>query len=145
MDNVDLTGRQKAICEYIDKNPYTIKESVVKTLTKEGKGSRKTILNDINELVEYGIIGIRKDKPNSQIHHLVINNDSLLLSVMSDLDGFSKSFFILIDETKERFDEISHKIISYNSEDYLDAHSDIVQAQISLQILFQHLIGIYIA
>jgi hypothetical protein len=41
----------------------TIKERIIKTLTDEALGSRKTILKDIKILEEYGMVYIHKKNP----------------------------------------------------------------------------------
>jgi hypothetical protein len=98
----DLTRRERVVFEYISKYPGTIKERVIDSLVKDGEGSRVTILNTIKDLEKYGMIIIRKDKPNSQIHKLYVNNENVLIAVSQQLDNFKKNFFSLLDETQKK-------------------------------------------
>ena len=61
-----LPLRQQAIIEYINNNHGTSKQKVVDKVSEEGKGSRVTILNDIEILIENGLISARKIKKNKR-------------------------------------------------------------------------------
>src|SRR6185312_7068436 len=100
IQNVELAGRQKAILDYLrNTSSSPVKERIIESLTKNGKGSRKTILKDIKQLEEYGIVYIEKEKPNSQIHYVRIQKDSVLFSVMEDVRNLKNAFLLLLDET----------------------------------------------
>jgi DNA-binding transcriptional ArsR family regulator len=143
----ELTPRQKAILAYLIEHPdSTIKERIIENLTKAGKGSRKTILRDIRTLEDLGVIYIDKEKPNSQVHYVRIRNDNVLLSVMDELATLKDAFSVLIDDAKQTFDYFYRNIgVIIASKKYRleDAQLAVVHAQISLQILFQHFIGLY--
>jgi hypothetical protein len=75
---------------------------VVKHFDDEGISSRKTVYKDLRVLVkDYEMIVVRKDKPNSQIHHLYINEKNLLLSTITDLDNFKNALSVLLNKAKE--------------------------------------------
>jgi hypothetical protein len=142
-DNLQLSVRQKAILQCVRNNPNsTIKERIIKTLTDEGKGSRKTILKDIKTLEVYGMVRIDKEKPNSQVHFVRIRDDSILLQMMKDLEHFKKNFSSLVEAAKRVF-----KDEPLNKDDYDDGvrilNGRVLNIEIALQTLFEHFIGIY--
>ena len=97
-----FTIRQQAIIEFISKNHDSSKEDVIKELTSKNQGSRVTIMKEINLLIEeFNVIIPRKDKPNSMIYKLNINDTSELLVLYEDLTQIKKLFFILIDKIKQ--------------------------------------------
>ena len=67
---------------------------------RDGAGySRKTILKRISKLEkELGIIIVRPDKTNSQTHHLSVNYENELSSLIVDLDSFKHCYFNLMNE-----------------------------------------------
>jgi hypothetical protein len=150
-EEIELTERQNEILGCVRNNPNScIKQRIVDSLTADGKGSRKTILKDIEKLVEYGILYIDKKKPNSQVHYVRENNDSILLPVIEHIRNLKDTFSLLIDETKKTFDEMYETIESYDMnimddvDKFTNDRATIAHAQLSLQRLFQHSIGIYI-
>lgn len=147
-EEIELTERQNEILGCVRNNPNScIKQRIVDSLTADGKGSRKTILKDIEKLVEYGILYIDKKKPNSQVHYVRENNDSILLPVIEHIRNLKDAFSLLIDEAKMEFDEIYERTKVYdvgNREEFFNDQQTLVDAQLSLKILFQHSIGIYL-
>jgi hypothetical protein len=97
----DLSEKEKAILDYITNNPGTTKQGVVEGL--DGKYSRVTVFNTIKELDDYDMIIVRKDKPNSQIHKLFINDKDLFASLIQDLDAFEKAYFPLLKKAETKF------------------------------------------
>ena len=136
LSNLDFKGftpRQQAIIEYIKNKPASSKEEVIKELTNTSKGSRNTIVKDIDILIkEFNAIIPRKDKPNSMIYKLYINNDSELLSLYQDLNQIKDLFFILIDKIKQ-------DPLKYNSENKFN--TPIID---SIILIYIHILGIYI-
>src|SRR6266571_4178586 len=98
----DLNERDFKVLNYIKENPGTSKEGVVRGL--KGNPSRITILNILEELKGNEMLVERKDKPNSQLIHLYINNENLLVSVSKELDDFEKALISLLEKTKVKFD-----------------------------------------
>jgi hypothetical protein len=95
---------------------------VVKHFDDEGISSRKTVYKDLRVLVkDYEMIVVRKDKPNSQIHHLYINEKNLLLSTITDLDNFKNALSVLLNKAKEIHKKLEFeakrlvKITAYNA------------------------------
>ncbi|MGC1931062.1 MAG: hypothetical protein WA667_18995 [Candidatus Nitrosopolaris sp.] len=95
-EEYDFTEKEKRIREYIKNNPGTSKQGVVDNF--KGTCSRGPILNTINQMEKEGIILVREDEHNSQVHHLFINNENLLVSLIEELDSFKQRFFNLIDK-----------------------------------------------
>jgi DNA-binding MarR family transcriptional regulator len=93
----DLTQKEKLIIKHIRNNPGQTKEDVVRNL---GKYSRVPIFNSINKLVRDGLILIEEDEVNSRIHHLYVNNQNILISLIGDLDYFKAAYFNLIQKAK---------------------------------------------
>jgi Fe2+ or Zn2+ uptake regulation protein len=148
-ESVELTPRQNAILDYIRNTSNSlVKERIIEHLTKDGKGSRKTILKDIKQLEEYGMVYIDKEKPNSQIHYVRIQNKSVLLSVMENIKNLRDAFFLILDASKIKFDELNEIIESNDAEEGEDRAGSlqvgIVHAEVSLQRLFQHSFGMYV-
>lgn len=96
----DLSEKEKMIIDYVKKNPGTTKQGVVSGL--RGRYSRGPVFKAIEDLQKYGIIVVRKDTTNPQIHHLYINDESLLLSTAQELERVRNSFFVLIDKVKSK-------------------------------------------
>jgi hypothetical protein len=92
----DFTGKEKSTYEYIKNNPGTTKQGVVNNF--EGIYSRIPILNTIKQLEKAEIVEVRKDEHNSQVHHLFINNENILVSLIRELDSFKQPFFNLVDK-----------------------------------------------
>jgi len=107
-----ITDRQKAIIEFITKNPGISKAEIIRKLTQDSKGSRVTIVNDIDELEnEHHIIICKRDKPNSQIYKVYVNEDNILLDTYDKLYDFKKNFIETIDKVildKNWTEEIEH-------------------------------------
>lgn len=96
----DLRDKEKMVIDYVTKNPGTTKQGVVDAL--KGKYSRGPIFNAIEGLQKLGIIVVRKDTANPQIHHLYINDDSLLLSAAQEFESVKNNFSDLINKVKSR-------------------------------------------
>jgi hypothetical protein len=143
--SLQLSARQKAILQCVRNNPdSTIKERIIKTLTDEALGSRKTILKDIKILEEYGMVYIHKKKPNSQVHYVMIRNDSILLRMTEDLEHFKKNFSSLVEAAKRVINDERWNKDDYDEVDGVRILNErIVKIELSLQTLFEHFIGIY--
>jgi predicted transcriptional regulator len=101
-EQYDLTEKERDVFDYIRKNPSTTKQELVNNLDKY---SRATIFKVLKDLEYYGMIIVRLDVNNSQIHHLFINDDSLLVSVVNGLDDFEKVYFTLLKKLNDKFDK----------------------------------------
>jgi hypothetical protein len=139
----DLSEREKTIFNYIRKNPGIIKQRVVDWCVENGKGSRVTALASIKDLENYGMIYLSKDKPNSQIHKLFINNDSLLVTLFQELDDFKNVFFALVEKIIDK--HLEH-MTSRDSKRSSESKRIDSMAVLSDSILFySQLINVYIA
>ena len=98
----DLTEREKAIYTLIRKKPEISQQKVIDELSPQSMGSRMTVIKGIKNLNKIGLIKILKDKPNSQIHKLVVNEDSLFGSVTHDLDNFKETYLKLLNKSSRK-------------------------------------------
>jgi hypothetical protein len=143
----DFTDRQKDILEYLDRNDdgknlvdeRLVKNRIIDDLTKRGKGSRMTILRDINTLVEEEVLYVYKVKQNSQTHYVHRSKESLLLSVTTDLRRLKNAFFTLCDESKNAFTRMIEKMDTQRSWGDM---SLIARAHTSIWTLFRHFVSI---
>ena len=134
IDFHEFTSRQQTIIDYIKKNPGCSKEGIVKELTNLSGGSRNTIFKDLDILIkESNVIIAKKDKPNSQIYKLFINNQSELLLLHQDLNKIENLFKIIIN--KITFNDKNSNVITVESSFHL-THS--------LILIYIHILGIYI-
>jgi hypothetical protein len=111
----DTEGKQKTVLEFIRKNPNINKQKVVDHFEKHF--SRTSVYNIIKDLVKYEQV---IDKPNENNRHtrcLIINENSVLLSVIGEMDNFKKHFFRLLDNLKQRLSEIEGKPVPNNGKD----------------------------
>lgn len=90
----DFNAIEKVVYEYIKNNPGTTQQRVIDNISR----SRNTIHKAIHRLEKGQVIVIREDEHNSRIHHLFINNEHLLISLMEEVDSFRRNYFTLIDE-----------------------------------------------
>ena len=129
----EFTSRQQKIIKYIEKNPATSKEAIIKELTNLGESSRNTIFKDLEILIkEYNIIIPKKDKPNSQIYKLYVNNQSELLLLYQDLNKIENLFRIIIN--KITYNDINSNI---TAKPFFDLTNNII-------LIYTHILGIYI-
>jgi hypothetical protein len=112
---MEVEERHKKIMGYVQANPGCNKEMVVKNFCEQI--SRVTILNDLVDLKNQGIISITNKKQNSRDHHLFVNADNILVSVSNELKEFEKSMFYLLEKSKIVFDN-EFKTGKSNSELY---------------------------
>jgi hypothetical protein len=88
--------KEEAVIDFVTKHNGATKQTVVDAL--DGKYSRMIVFDTIKELEKYEIITIKKNKPNSQVHNLYINetnrllieNDNLLEFEIAITDLFNK-------------------------------------------------------
>ena len=78
MSQPGITKRDWKIIEYIKKNAGCSKQDVVRGTN--GYSSRITILNILNKLENERMIIARKERTNSQIYRLFVNNESLIIT-----------------------------------------------------------------
>ncbi len=82
------------------------------------------------------MIYARKDKPNSQIYKLYVNEDSTFLSVYRELEIFENAFSALIEETKIRFVK-ENESWPFSKSKSSDVFSDLL-------LIYHHVLGIYL-
>jgi predicted transcriptional regulator len=98
-----LSEKEKSVFKHIRDHPGTSKEEVVNSVKNY---SRVTILKTINSLAEDGLIFDKEDENNSKRHHLFINTDNELASLITKLDSLKESYFSLLDKTQLLKDNI---------------------------------------
>ena len=70
-----VEDRRKKILSFIQEQPGIIKADVIRYMERNGS-SIMTTHGIIIDLIKEGLIIERKDKPNSQVHHLYINDEN---------------------------------------------------------------------
>lgn len=98
----DLSQRHLDILQILKSNPGCNKQFVVNSL--DGRYSRVTIFKLLNDLVEWDLIVIEKEKSNSQNFKLFIKDEDLRLGLIKDLDAFERAFF-----------QLTYKVIKKNN------------------------------
>jgi hypothetical protein len=140
----NLSEKERNVLDYIRKNPGTTKKGVEDGI---GKYSRVPVFRTISCLVRYGIVVVRKDENNSQIHHLYVNNENLLLSVIQDFDEFKRGFFPLLEKVKEKMRELESKRKSIHKRDdkyedkILKSEDDLLYGIVSIH---RHVVDMYV-
>jgi hypothetical protein len=71
---VDYHTRREKIIEFISNNLKCTKAQVIRYMNKIGFASDMTTHRIIKELENEEIISVLKDKPNSQVHYLIMND-----------------------------------------------------------------------
>ena len=99
MDADCSSERESVILKYVQKHPGSTNEQVIKGL--DGTFSRVTVFNTLKLLKERQMILIKKDKPNSQIHYLFVNDENLVVKHMRELDNFANVFIQFLIKIKE--------------------------------------------
>jgi hypothetical protein len=120
MSQSELTERDWKVIEYIKKNPGCSKQDVVRGM--KGNPSRITVLNILDRLEYEGMIIPRKEKENSQIYQLFINNESLIIPKKQLLDDFKNSYLDLVNKSKEKIDPKADNTYLINSLLWLYEH-----------------------
>ena len=142
-ESTELSGRQKKILKYIEKNQGTSKEDVIKK--NPDIGSRMTIVKSINNLIEMRMLIVRPDDSNQHIQPLYTNNEDILLAIINDLEFFKQVYFRLIDETAKKLKELWTK---YLKKGVLGRHtniwSDMLHLRAALLMPYKNLIVMYI-
>lgn len=143
---IEITPKIFKIVEYIKQHPGCSKENVVRGMN--GNPSRITVLNIITELEQDKMIIARKERPNSQIYKLFINNDNLIVSVDQDLLKIKDAFHILFSKLGDRIKKSSK--VGGSDKGYFRMGKDrqMIQNKIShmnyaIIQLYRHLIGMY--
>lgn len=116
----ELTERDWKIIKYIKENPGCSKQDVVKGM--EGNPSRITVLNILDRLEYEGMINARKEKENSQIYQLFINNENAIIPKKQLLDDFKNSYLDLVNKSKEKIDPKTDNTYLINSLLWLYEH-----------------------
>jgi hypothetical protein len=62
------------------------------------------------------MIVVKKDKPNSQTHHLYLNKDDWAVSTILGIEDFKNAFFILLDKAKPKYNELESKAKRYTKD-----------------------------
>ena len=88
LESKGLSEKDQKILDYIKSHPGSTKTAVVNGL--DGVYSRVTVLNTIKRLVNYGLVEEHKDKPNSQTHHLRINDKNEFNTIDQELSEIEK-------------------------------------------------------
>lgn len=121
-------------------NPGCSKAAVVRGFIKEA--SRITVLNRLDTLEVEDYIVTRKDKPNSQIYKIFLNENNLLVTETADLEHFKKVFSEMLETLVTRSDQLEmlwHKVRRQSPPHEYLKPSDLILP------IYSHLMGVYIA
>lgn len=133
------------ILEFVRNNPDSIKGTIIDALTLKGIGSRKTILRDIKTLEDIGMLMIHKEKPNSMVHHVRINQESIFLKIKHEAEDLSSNFSQYIDLVNQGIEKLWDQHEETDDDDKIDKLTETkFCVEYSLQVLFQHFICIYV-
>jgi hypothetical protein len=101
----DGPSRRDKIYLYIKEHPGTTQTEVIEYTTNKGISSLVTTRNLIQKLVAEKIVIVRKDRSNSQIHHLFVDEENIherIYNQISNLEKFisktNQYFFRLLDD-----------------------------------------------
>ena len=113
----NMEDRRGKIIEYVKANSRCTKTEVIKDMEKKGIGSIKTIHPIIIDLLNEGILLVLKNRPNSQIHRLIINDKNEFNQIdetLSEIENF-------MDKMDEQIDKM--RIARHNADQINgDAH-----------------------
>jgi Fe2+ or Zn2+ uptake regulation protein len=94
MSGLTQNPKHEKILTYVQSTPGRSKEDVVRAMN--GDPSRITVLNILDKLKKEGLVRVDKDKPNSQVYRLYINNDKPIILASQTLENIKQvSFYIL--------------------------------------------------
>jgi hypothetical protein len=146
VDESDLTKREKAVLNYIKRNPGKTKQQVVDHFVEiVKKYSRGPILDSIKILAELEMIVVKKE--HRQKHSLYINDKSLLISEFRNLEEFRDSFLNLLREAKRKFDKLYKKEQKRKSDGDSNLSREIESFKTDMIILihdmFQYMVDTY--
>jgi hypothetical protein len=77
--------RYNTILKYIRDNKKATKAETIRHMDKEHLSSTVTTHKDIQNLIREKKVNVLKDKPNSQMHHLVINDKNEFIRIDKEL------------------------------------------------------------
>jgi hypothetical protein len=100
----NMEDRRGKIIEYVRANSRCTKTEVIKDMEKRSIGSIKTIHPIIIDLLNEGILLVLKNRPNSQIHRLIINDKNEFNQIdetLSEIDNFI-----------DKMDETVHSVLN---------------------------------
>jgi hypothetical protein len=96
----NLADRETFFLNYLRTHPGSSKEDIVRAT--RGNPSRITVLKILKDMEDKKQIIARKDKPNSQIYKLYVNNNNKIASVQGELEEFKKAYLYLLQNSKDR-------------------------------------------
>jgi hypothetical protein len=99
----ELSSKDKKVFQFVKEHPGSSQEGVVKEMRSDI--SRLTVIKILEKLEDYDMILFKKEKPNSQIYKIYVNNDNLLVAVEQTLSEFQRSFFVLLDRLRGKIEE----------------------------------------
>jgi hypothetical protein len=102
---LEPTERQQLIFKFIEDHPNCTKQGVVDHF--KGQFSRKPVYDIIKVLVDEERILDKPDPKNSQIRNLIVNESSLMNSILEELDHL-----------RDNFVHLSHKMFEVAEKEY---------------------------
>lgn len=134
-----LTNRQIDIIRRLKENDGPSQETLVR---ESSSGSRVTILKAIRFLAQCNIINIVKDESNSQLHHLYLNYNNILLKFSEESECINQMFFELLNSVSAKYGKISDaNLVRFkHGHKYAGREYELLAVLITI---YRHLVGIY--
>lgn len=90
------------------KEANQITEPIAKLFEGKNFAFVATLMNEtlIKDLIQNGMLIVRRDDSNQHTQHLYVNNENVVLSLLNDLDLFEQVYFRLIDESNNVFKKL---------------------------------------
>jgi hypothetical protein len=142
-------SKEQRIFAYVKKNEGISKQKVADYFNDKSKNtetySRVPIFHGIENLVKYGMLTVKADEKNSQVHRLYINKQSVILSIQEDIKTMKDALLKLMYRSAEIYKD-SERVLqeSSNSTETViqSVEFDIDNTFFIVQI-FKHLVSIY--
>jgi hypothetical protein len=98
----DLTNIEWEIINYLRIKPGSSKADIIRYLRDMQMASRMTTLQYIKDLETKNIVYGKKERPNSQVIMMYVNEKNQFLSVLTELGEFEAAYLKLLEKSKDR-------------------------------------------
>jgi hypothetical protein len=98
----DVNSKERVVFEFIRSNPNITKQKVVDHFREEKLLARVSVFKTIKTLVDYGLVIDNEHETNRHTRNLIVNENSIILSVNDEMLKFKRHFFGLLEKVKKR-------------------------------------------
>ncbi len=140
MYGLDLSDMDWKIIHYIEDHSASSKENVARNMNRDA--SRITVLNKLHRLESDGYIIAKKDKPNSQIYKLYVNQKDLVVKEHDELRQFRKALEDLLRILDQERGEID-RLYRLKYEQSLGPYHHCYRPADTILIFYGHLTSVY--